>query len=96
MMDFLIKHKLINPSQHGFLIGPCRVPGYPTDESSTRFHCVGSITRIGNVTLINCILINYLFIIQPYPEQFAYFVHTHRNSYCLILYSVLICAQNFA
>ena len=25
-----------------------------------------------------------------------YFVHTHRNSYCLILYFVLICAQNFA
>ena len=36
-----------------------RVPGYPTDESSTRFRFAGSNTRIGNFTLINCILINY-------------------------------------
>ena len=40
-------------------LGPCRVPGYPTDESSTRLHFAGSITRIGNFTLINFILINY-------------------------------------
>ena len=41
-----------------YILGPCRVPGYPTDESSTRFRFAGSITRIGNFTLINCILIN--------------------------------------
>ena len=35
-------------------------------------------------------------VVQPYLEHSAYFLHTHRNSYCLILYFVLICAQNFA
>ena len=34
-------------------------------------------------------------VVQPYLEHFAYFLHTHRNSYCLILYFVLILAQNF-
>ena len=40
-----------------YIVG--RVPGYPTDETSTRFRFAGSITRIGNFTLINFILINY-------------------------------------
>ena len=35
-------------------------------------------------------------VVQPYLEHSVYFLHTHRNSYCLILYFVLICAQNFA
>ena len=35
-------------------LGPCaRVPGDPTDESCTRFRFAGSITRIGNVIIIN-------------------------------------------
>ena len=37
------------------LLGPCRVPGYSTDESGTRFRFAGSITRIGNCILINAI-----------------------------------------
>ena len=44
--------------QRWCVLGPCRVLGYPTDESNTRFRFAGSITRIGNFTLINCILIN--------------------------------------
>ena len=35
-------------------------------------------------------------LVQLYLEHSAYFLHTHRNSYCLILYFVLICVQNFA
>ena len=29
-------------------------------------------------------------VVKLYLEHFAYFLHTHRNSYCLLLYSVLI------
>ena len=32
---------------------------------------------------------------QPYLEQYAYFLHTHINSYCLIFYFLLICAHTF-
>ena len=39
---------------------------------------------------------NYPPVVLPYLEHFAYFLYTHKNSYCLILYFVLICAQNFA
>ena len=42
-----------------FDVGLCRVPGYPTDESSAQFRFAGSITRIGNFTLNIFILINY-------------------------------------
>ena len=37
-------------------------------------------------------------VVLPYLEHFAYFLHTHIETlrpYCLILYFVLICAQNF-
>ena len=40
------------------IVGPCRVPGDPTDESCTRFRFAGSITRIGNFILINYDAIN--------------------------------------
>ena len=33
-------------------------------------------------------------VVQPYLEHSAYFLHTHRYSYRLILYVVLICAQH--
>ena len=38
---------------HVIRLGPCRVPGDPTDESCTQFRFAGSITRIGNFILIN-------------------------------------------
>ena len=47
-----------------------RVPGYPTDESSTRFRFAGSITRIGNCTLINFILINDDAINKAYRKTY--------------------------
>ena len=33
-------------------------------------------------------------VVQTYLEHSAYFVHTHRYSYCLFLYVVLMCAQS--
>ena len=51
-------HGVPHYCHYSFHIGPCQVPGYPTDESSTRFRFAGSITRIGNFILINYDAIN--------------------------------------
>ena len=60
---------------------------------NTELKCIFNVSTIKNP----CVISRHCPpVVQPYLEHFAYVLHTHKNSYCLILYSVLICAQNFA